>query len=100
MTWKRYTKKPVQVLAFEVTEQLRNDWAAKKIQMPKEFDIEITESLMPNDSNSCHMYVQTPEGGMEFDVGDFIVQDARKEYYPCSAQEFARAYEPEKGGGK
>lgn len=40
------------------------------------------------------MKIQTLEGTMEAQIGDFIIRGVNGEFYPCKPDIFAKTYEP------
>ena len=41
------------------------------------------------------VYIETSEGVMRGDVGDWIIQGVKGEFYPCKPDIFEATYEPE-----
>lgn len=81
----RYRKKPVVIEAIEfkgfdnieeVQEFMRGN---VRIQFPPECDIVLL--------------IETLEGVMVANVGDYIIKGVKGEYYPCKAEIFHESYE-------
>lgn len=81
----RYRKKPVVIEAIEfkgfdnieeVQEFMRGN---VRIQFPPECDIVLL--------------IETLEGVMVANVGDYIIKGVKGEYYPCKAEIFHKTYE-------
>lgn len=45
---------------------------------------------------SGQLYIETLEGTMRADVGDYIIKGLRGEYYPCKPDVFHKKYELKK----
>lgn len=82
---KKYRKKPVVIEAIEfkgfdnieeVQEFMRGN---VRIQFPPECDIVLL--------------IETLEGVMVANVGDYIIKGVKGEYYPCKAEIFHETYE-------
>ncbi len=43
---------------------------------------------------STSLFIETLEGNMRADVGDWIIRGVKGEYYPCKPDIFAATYEP------
>lgn len=43
--------------------------------------------------NGTNIFIQTLEGEMRSDVGDFIIKGVNGEYYPCKPDIFEKTYE-------
>jgi len=41
-----------------------------------------------------YLYIQTLEGQMKADIGDYIIRGVKGEYYPCKPDVFELTYEP------
>lgn len=84
MTARRYRKKPVVVeAAGPITVDNVADiarWADADYWGP--------ESPMPA------IFVETLEGEMRADLGDWIIRGVQGEFYPCKPDIFAATYEP------
>lgn len=46
------------------------------------------------DSGSSKMVIETLEGTMYADIGDYIIKGVAGEFYPCKPDIFAATYEP------
>lgn len=44
--------------------------------------------------NGTDIYIKTLEGEMKAEVGDFIIQGVKGEFYPCKPDIFEQTYEP------
>jgi hypothetical protein len=90
----KFRKKPVVIDAIEFTidayfiETLRvfcGDKAALKV---------IPGDNQPYGSASAVVLIDTLEGQMTANVGDFIIKGVKGEFYPCKPDIFAATYEP------
>lgn len=88
---KKYRKKPVEVEAMQVLDDLRVheqicQWAAKDI--PEGNIIPVVMS-----SFDSHLMIHTLEGTMHANLGDFIIKGVQGEFYPCKPDIFEQTYE-------
>ena len=82
---KTYRKKPVHVQAMRFDGSNANAVA--------EFTGEITVSITPY-SRECDFFeIETLEGTMRADVGDYIIKGIAGEFYPCKPDIFKATYE-------
>ena len=82
ITMAQYRKKPV------VIEAVQWDGNLDTLNIfPKE-DI---ENVKLRDGD---LYIQTLEGQMKADIGDYIIRGVKGEYYPCKPDVFEMTYEP------
>lgn len=92
-----YRKKPVEVQA------VRNDgkWApimewfgsltpSGGLAIPFPFGAVLPVTRNPDGT----LNIRTPEGMMRADVGDWLIQGVRGEFYPCKNEIFEATYEP------
>jgi hypothetical protein len=81
-------KKPIELEAFKVPDTLDD---ATGSTPPWVVTAIVAGKLRPVDFGGVD--VDTPTGPTRANVGDFIVQGARGELYPCRAEDFADLYE-------
>lgn len=78
---RRYRNKPVAIEAFQYVgdnyDALRT-WTDDRVQL---------------NTGTAETYVDTLEGPMIFNPGDYIIRGIRGEYYPCKPHIFAETYE-------
>ena len=79
---KKYRKKPVVIEAIQ--------WDGT-IEVAKEID-EFTQHKCVLAPVSKRIYIQTLEGVMEAQVGDFIIKGIKGECYPCKPDVFEMTY--------
>lgn len=82
----RYKKKPVVIEAvqfFETAESITeiSDLAGKNI------------IINYNDPKNPYLKIETLEGTMKANVGDYIIKGVRGELYPCKKDIFEETYE-------
>lgn len=79
----KFRKKPVVIEAFQWTGEERPHqwpaWATKVVLV-----------------GGCDLYVETLEGRMRADLGDWIICSVKGEQYPCKPDIFYVTYEPVK----
>jgi len=78
----KFRKKPIVIEAFRYNVDPRPDWFQDKVS---DLTILTTESF-------CR--IQTLEGLMTGDKGDYIIQGIQGEIYPCKPSIFEASYEP------
>ena len=79
----KYRKKPIiiEAVQFDGTDE-SVDWL-----LPQLISGEIGRT-------TNKLYIQTPEGIMTANVGDYIIKGVNGEFYPCSPDIFEKTYEP------
>lgn len=77
----KYRKKPVVIEAIQ--------WDGN-LDTLKEFPAKDIENVYLREGN---LYIQTLEGEMRADIGDYIIRGIKGEYYPCKPDIFEQTYE-------
>lgn len=90
----RYRKKPVVVegelrLSADNIEEVA-EWTMKGIVASGARDTDVWAILAGPDA---HLDINTLEGVMRADVGDYVIRGVQGEHYPCKADIFAATYE-------
>ena len=90
----RYRKKPVEVVAWRFEPVLSRegnwrhapppDWLAVRSDVVFTMDVDAAPVML----------IETLEGRMRADRGDWIIQGTRGEVYPCKPNVFDDVYEP------
>lgn len=87
----KYRKKPVEVEAFKLTggiDQTEDpEWIEEAIK-------DGVVSFREEGSPKVHMLIDTLEGVMTAQVGDYIIKGVHGELYPCKPDIFEETYEP------
>jgi hypothetical protein len=83
----RYRKKSVEVEAFQLTERLLRE----KAETAEHFVVD--EEIMTIWYYEDCARVETLEGVMTADIGDFIITGVKGEKYPCKPDVFKETYE-------
>ena len=81
-----YKKKPVEVEAFQITEEAVYEllaWAGEK-------HIEITHRV---DGSLSGLLIWTLEGHMTAKIGDYLIRGVKGEFYACDKEIFEITYE-------
>lgn len=91
MSAKKYRKKPVEIEAMQVLDDLQVHeaicrWAAKDIPQGKIFPVVMS-------AFDSHLIIHTLEGTMRANLGDFIIKGVQGEFYPCKPDIFEATYE-------
>ena len=79
----RYRKKPVEIEAIRYTGTDKNRINIYKFMGVESFYIDKDE----------HLVIETLEGNMRADIGDYIIQGIHGEFYPCKPDIFEKTYE-------
>lgn len=85
---KMYVKKPIPVPALQ--------WKGDNFQEIKDFctDENLKEMCFKNNKD---LWIQTREGQLMAQVGDFIMKGIEGEFYPCAESIFKKTYDEVKG---
>ena len=102
----KFVKRPVTIEATLVTKELVRAWANKELERPaeiKELDVWWKKEF-PDDPNSADIIddanstysgkVQTLEGDMTFNIGDWLVRGIAGELYAVKNEIFQATYAP------
>lgn len=81
-----YRKKPVEIEAFHF-----NMESLKELEELREFlkDADVDNNYL----NEGKLYIETLEGTMCANVGDYIIKGVKGEFYPCKPDIFELTYE-------
>jgi len=79
---KFYRKKPVVIEAIQ--------WTGDNFGVVGKF----SESIFGPYGKESHLEINTLEGRMKADVGDWIIRGIKGEIYPCKPDIFEQTYEP------
>lgn len=79
-----YRKRPVIVHAFQLGFDCPPIWFVDAIQLGK---------IAVYDCPSSRADIETPEGVMHANYGDYIIRGVRDEIYPCKPDIFRETYE-------
>lgn len=86
----KYRKKPVVIEAMQFTDESKDQCFAF-VTCNKYASFDCHER--PEADNPV-LIIQTPEGNMKAEIGDWIIQGVKGEFYPCKPDIFAATYEP------
>lgn len=82
-------KKPIEIEFIEYTDDTNivdlYDWSNDQIEL-----------VFENDTLQKRLYVNTLEGDMLVNTGDYIIKGVNGEFYPCKPDIFHKTYEVEK----
>jgi hypothetical protein len=78
----KYRKKPIVVEAVQ--------WSGNNIEEVRDF---ASSQSLPVTFEPGRVYIETLEGVMAADIGDWIIRGVRGELYPCKPDIFAATYE-------
>lgn len=94
----KYVKKPVEVDAFQMTRERRDDrsewpgWLLDAWNKPGT-EVGSLQASVPSDLDA-NLYVLALEGLEKVSWDDFIIRGIRGELYPCKPDIFAASYDP------
>ena len=77
----RFRKKPVEIEAVQYTGKNQSEIA--------EFYPQVSGAF-----GSSSIFIETLEGNMRADPGDWIIRGVKGEFYPCKPDIFAATYDP------
>lgn len=83
ITPKRYRKKPVEVEAVQLT-------AGNAREIAPQWGGYVVADKWGNVS---HIHIETLEGTMRAEIGDYIIRGVEGEFYPCKPTIFEKTYE-------
>lgn len=95
----RYRKKPVVINAFKMGIDSRPDWFQDKVTLNKikTFNVDeddlSTDETDPFERKATYCIIETLEGKMKGDYGDYIIQGVKGEVYACKPDIFNLTYE-------
>ncbi|MGI5848798.1 MAG: hypothetical protein ACOX8Q_01800 [Christensenellales bacterium] len=89
----KYRKKPIVVEAFRLGYDEMPRWAERKLNDGIMFFMGAVGIFDPIKIN---LMIQTPEGRMRCEEGDYIIKGVAGEIYPCKAEIFEKTYETAK----
>lgn len=84
MTTKKYRKLPVVIEAMQFTDESKDrvfNWVRYNCYAVRGID------------NNLVMFIQTLEGDMRVNIGDYVIKGVRGEFYPCEKTIFEETYE-------
>ncbi|WAY18434.1 hypothetical protein OF855_24670 [Mycolicibacterium fortuitum] len=83
---KRFRKKPVEIQAVQVVDDLANHTLIA-------YWIESNGGTCILPFADPHIIIRTLEGDMRADIGDWVIRGVQGEFYPCKPDIFAATYE-------
>ena len=83
---KHYAKKPVSIEAIQLTDKNHSEI----IQWLSSYNV---ESYTLKSTDPSELYIETLEGSMKANIGDYIIKGVKNEFYPCKPEIFEMTYE-------
>ena len=83
---KQYSKKPVTIEAIQLTD----DNHSEIIQWLSSYNV---ESYTLKSTDPSELYIETLEGVMKANIGDYIIKGVKDEFYPCREDIFKMTYD-------
>jgi hypothetical protein len=98
----KYRKKPVVIDAFRMGIDPRPDWFNDKVTMNEIIGYRVEDEVDngPFDFSRTYCEIQTLEGVMRGDYGDYIIRGVVGEIYPCKPEIFEATYEEVRSSGE
>ncbi|WP_340028955.1 hypothetical protein MHB71_04890 [Paenibacillus sp. FSL H7-0940] len=98
----RYRKKPVVVDAFCMGIDPRPDWFTDKVIANEILTYRVggNDPTWPFEFSRTYCEIQTLEGVMRGDYGDYIIRGVAGEIYPCKPEIFEATYEEVRSPGE
>jgi hypothetical protein len=88
---RRFTKKPIEIEAFQFYVDAMPDWFMDRVSAN---DIVLFNCNLKECSiNEAYCEIQTLEGVMRANGGDWIIKGVKGELYPCKPDIFKMTYE-------
>ena len=87
----RYKTKPCEIEAFQFYVDGMPDWFTEAL-IRNEVKIYDYDHKM-HSTDEVHCLIETLEGTMRGDVGDYIIKGLKGELYPCKPDVFEKKYE-------
>jgi hypothetical protein len=85
----RFRKKPVEIEAVQFT----GSNADKLMEFTQEGPHVRIRTTNENADGTCELYIETLEGNMLAQAGDWIIKGVKGEFYPCKPDIFEATYE-------
>jgi len=87
---KKYRKKPIVIEASKWsgrTDDPALQWLSTHKDAPHHM------GWSPGDGNLFELVINTPEGAMTVEIGDWIIKGIEGEFYPCKPDIFQKTYD-------
>jgi hypothetical protein len=92
----KYRKKPVVIEAFQFTENLALNYLCGDHKLLP-FDLHVSSAEYHSDEKrvyNAYISIETLEGIMKANIGDWIIKGLKGELYPCKDDIFQATYDP------
>lgn len=89
----KYRKKPVVIEAFRMGIDPRPDWFTDKVTTNEIITYTDDPNNGPFEFRKTYCDIETLEGTMRGNYGDYIIKGVSDEIYPCKADIFEKTYE-------
>lgn len=90
----RYRKKPVVIEAFRMGLDPRPDWFQDRVSQGTITTYGVCDRPSPFEFIETYCDIETLEGTMRGNYGDYIIKGVQGEIYPCKPDIFEATYEP------
>ncbi len=91
---KQFRKKPVAIEAVQFTPEACWDFWLNNKRVFGHFSVSGNYHPERREISSAWIYIETLEGTMRAELGDWIIKGIKGEFYPCKPDIFAATYEP------
>lgn len=95
----KFRKKPVEIEAFQMTKERRQDnsdwpnWLNEAWNMPFDQEGAVSSEDYPVSKGDDRLVIYTLEGTHTVEWNDWIIRGIHGELYPCKPEIFAKTYE-------
>jgi len=89
----KYRKKPVVIEAVQLTEEMARAYFWEEAPGPFGLTIYGTHNPRQQRIDCAYVTIDTLEGRMRADIGDWIIRGVQGELYPCKPDIFEQTYE-------
>lgn len=90
----RYRNKSVVIEAYQFTSQIAEDYLFDKKPLPEGLRLGVAiYNPVERTISDCKFGIETLEGFMTADFGDWIIKGIKGEFYPCKPDIFEATYE-------
>jgi hypothetical protein len=88
-----YRKKPVVIEAYQLVETEYSVKEAVKFAFGVDIEDDMMETMFTIAYQNGGLFIETLEGTMKADFGDYIIRGIKGEVYPCKPDIFEATYE-------
>lgn len=90
---RKYRKKPVVIEAYQLVETEYSIKEAVKFAFGVDIEDNMLETMFAIAHENGGLFIETLEGTMKAEFGDYIIRGVADEVYPCKSEIFNATYE-------